>query len=678
MKTRILPRFLSLSVALFTAGLLTARGQDTWTGVSGGEWNTAGNWSLGVAPGSGVGALIPSGITANYNLVMAAPIFGNLTNSGVMNINAAGFNATGIFMPASAGTFAVNNGGVANIAGNLAYGSNALVTLAAGGSLTVAGSVLIGAGPTGGSSGATSGSYGTMTISGGAFAAGATQINPGNGTVTSSSLLTITGGTANLGTLTIKKSSAGNGGYNALGSEGLVINGGVVLMTNANVGGGGGNSFLTMWMENGIATNFGTVSINQGNAGRGSRFIQSGGLFVVPSPGVINPNPTVVGSLNAVGIMGGTNVTDGFYFGSSNSGVGATVYFTNSGAIYVGSQGIASNGAVLLNTYLNNGAMFGATANWTNSATLNLTGGTFLFNPSDWNGNPYVITSTGVLTGPGGVTVTNAGTLVLAAGNTYTGPTTVSSGVLALDFNTSSALNGSILDSVVVTVNAGAALDVSGRSDGTLPLASSQTLEGGGIILGTLDASGTVAPGGGPGGNIGILSVTNNVILESASTTVMKLNRTNAPNNDQLVSTTAGIRFGGTLVATNLGAELQVGDTFTLFSAASFTGSFNALTLSTNIPNGACWNTNRLAAAGVISVSTPSINTVHMTGGSMMLNAVGAPNRAVVVLSTTNLALSFTHWTPSLTNYFDGNGHVQISIPISPSSPPEFFTIEGF
>src|SRR5580704_12672380 len=118
MKTGTLSHSIPLGAAFLAASLLTTLAQDTWSGASGGEWNTLGNWSLNAVPGAGVMAIIPSGITANYNLPMSAASFGILTNNGVLNINAAGFNNAGIFMlTAAGGTFAVNNGGVVNVTG---------------------------------------------------------------------------------------------------------------------------------------------------------------------------------------------------------------------------------------------------------------------------------------------------------------------------------------------------------------------------------------------------------------------------------------------------------------------------------------------------------------------------------------------------------------------------------
>ena len=208
---------------------------------------------------------------------------------------------------------------------------------------------------------------------------------------------------------------------------------------------------------------------------RGSRLLQTGGLFVVPDPSVINPNPTVAGSLNIYSVTGGTNITGGLRFGTGTSG--GSVSFTNSANIYVGSQGITSNGAVVLAIALNDGGLFGATANWTGSAAMILSGGTFIFSPADLNGNPHTITLTGALSGNGGLLVTNGGTLVLAAPNTYSGGTTVSAGSLVLG-NSSGLPTGNNL--VIGGSGTSGTVDLTGFSPqlgslGTAGIAANQT-----------------------------------------------------------------------------------------------------------------------------------------------------------------------------------------------------------
>jgi autotransporter-associated beta strand protein len=88
------------------------------------------------------------------------------------------------------------------------------------------------------------------------------------------------------------------------------------------------------------------------------------------------------------------------------------------------------------------------------------------------------------------VTKTGAGTVVFDAANTYTGPTSIQQGVLAI--TGTNAIAGSSL----VNLSSGGSFDVSGLSGGyTVP--SGQTIAGSGTVLGsvTFGAGSTLSPG---------------------------------------------------------------------------------------------------------------------------------------------------------------------------------------
>jgi autotransporter-associated beta strand protein len=95
----------------------------------------------------------------------------------------------------------------------------------------------------------------------------------------------------------------------------------------------------------------------------------------------------------------------------------------------------------------------------------------------------------GQVDGPGGLTKLGSNTITLAGINSYIGPTIISNGTLVLS-NASSLTATSTID-----VRPGTILDVTPRSDGTLLLASGQTLQGSGTIRGKLTVNGTIAPG---------------------------------------------------------------------------------------------------------------------------------------------------------------------------------------
>jgi hypothetical protein len=249
----------------------------------------------------------------------------------------------------------------------------------------------------------------------------------------------------------------------------------------------------------------------------------------------------------------------------------------------------------------------------------------------------------------------------------------------------SSGSDGSISGSTNVFINAGAVLDVSGTisDNDSFYVSSSQMLSGYGTVRGILDTAqqgGTVSPGGGINGGVGVLTVTNSINLGGVAW--MKLNRTSSPNSDRLVSSTAGlINYGGTLVLTNIGPRLHVGDTFTLFSAPSLTGAFGTVVL----PNYYAWNVNNLGINGQVSVTgvsaAPVITSVdysQLANGTITLNSAnGFPGGPATVLSTTNLTLPLSSWTMAATGSFDSNGNLSVPVTVDPTLPQQYFILQS-
>jgi len=466
---------LGLATIMALAGLTSLQAQPTtWTGASGGEWNTAGNWNNGV-PNVGINALINAGANVNYNLTMSAASFGVLTNDGILNLNNTGFNPASIIMinPGGTGKLYINNGAVATLTGNLALSSNNAAALAVGSSLTVGGSLIIGADITGGSGGtATISAYGSFTNYGGALNVGSVTLNPRNQSIGTPCLLLIKGGTNNLGAYSEARTSGGASAPPTLGTDGLVINGGYVNTTSISIG---NNAHGILYLTGGVVTNTGTFTLRNATATRPARFNQTGGFFVTTDPSLVYFNDTAGGD-TVYSVAGGTNLVGGFEFGSGvNTG---TTYFTNAATIYVGSQGMTYNGVVTLTSSLNNGGSFGATANWSSPTAMRLFSGIFTFNPSDLAGIGHTITWSGVLSGAGGLLVTNAGTVVLSTTNNYTGNTTIGTGG-TLQLGDGSSRNGVVVGNIT--------------NNGTLTLANPnpQTISGGILGSGSLVANGT-------------------------------------------------------------------------------------------------------------------------------------------------------------------------------------------
>jgi fibronectin-binding autotransporter adhesin len=255
-----------------------------------------------------------------------------------------------------------------------------------------------------------------------------------------------------------------------------------------------------------------------------------------------------------------------------------------------------------------------------------------------------------IISGAGGITIANTPTAIvrLVSDNTYTGPTTISSGTLMIGQGTASQ-PGSIASSVVN--NSGAlvfnrvedlsyagAINGSGtmtkQAAGTLTLTGTNTYTGAttvraGTLLvngvlglsavtvtnGTLGGNGVIRGpvsiqiGGrlSPGTSIGALTISNS--LDLSALTMMELNAVTGTND--LVRGLTSITYGGTLVLSNIGGTISASNAFKLFSANSYSGAFAALTPANPGP-GFAWNTNTLATDGTLRVVSTAPATIAM------------------------------------------------------------------
>jgi len=626
-----------LGFALFTAAALAyhfpaqAQTTATWVGpASGGEWNTGANWSTGLAPGdTTTNALIGPTTNVNYNLPMAAVSFGTLANKGVLNVNTNGFNSTGITMlnPGGTGKIFINSGGLASVTGNLGFCSNSVVSLSVGSSLTLSGTLVIGSDLTGGNSGtATVGAFGSMTNNGGALTVAAVNLNPRNASIATSCLLMIKGGTNNLGAYSAQRSPGGNSAPPTLGTDGLVISNGFVNSTSISVG---NNAHGIIFLVNGTMTNSGAFTLKNTTATRPARFLQVGGLFVNTSTNPVGLSPSAGTGDTVYSILGGTNIIGGIQFGNgTNVGV---CYFTNAANIYVGSAGISSSGAASVTTALNSGGLFGANSNWTGAAAMKLTGGTFTFQAADLIGNPNNISLSGALSGPGNLSKTGGGTLLLSAANTYSGNTLVNGGVLAVD------VNGS-LTSPVIIVGSGSTFDVSAVSGG-FQLSGIQTLSGSGVVTGAV----AVASGGiiNPGSNAltGNLSFSNSVTETGGAINHFDLSSNPlGPNNDR-VTIAGDLDVSGTNII-QISGSLTSGSTYTLIQ---YGGAFN----------GGLTNFAAVGATGVLT-NDPSAKTLAF----IALATVRGPTNIVWTGNSAN-----TNWDVEVSTNWLNNGALDFFIP---------------
>ena len=153
-----------------------------------------------------------------------------------------------------------------------------------------------------------------------------------------------------------------------------------------------------------------------------------------------------------------------------------------------------------------------------------------------------------------------------------------------------------------------ATLALAKTGSGTLTLSGTQLFSGsttvsGGILAGDASVAGSVkiASGGtmapGASNSIGTFSVGGNLTLTSGSTTFLRLNKALLTNDQLQVAGT--VKYGGTLIVTNLSGTLVSGDSFQLFNAGNYSGSFSSFILPPL--SGLGWNTSALTN-GILSV----------------------------------------------------------------------------
>lgn len=525
---------------------------------------------------------------------------------------------------------------------------------------------------------------GAGNISGGASiqknGPGTLSLNTGN---TYSGNTTVSGGILKLGA----NEADGTGTTYISSGATLDLNGnasGTVQVSGTGVGGNGAiiNSAVSVTGDQ-VAFDTGVYVYLQGNTTVGvpNRWdIRNGNLYSADG----NPwNLTIVGS-NLLALV---NATIDNNLGNIDVHGGILGIQTTT---LSDSPGWAGNSSRLITVETNATLELDLSAPTPLSETLTFNGGSTLQNDGtvcDLNGavtlqgNLTITNSSsatlemdGVIGGAGGFTKVGSSSLTLTAANTYTGSTWLNAGSILL---TGSGSISSSTNIVILATNA--VLDASQSSDQTLTLAGGQSLQGNGSINGMLVVSpGATLSAGTNSSNIGLLTVSNTVTL--AGNTLMKLNPSTHTNDVINVMNNATLNLGGTLTVTNVsGASFAVGNTFTLFNAATFSGNFTTIVPATP-GTGLAWNTNNLVN-GVLSVVAgsappqPGITSISLSGGNLIINGTnGLSGESYNILTTTNLTLPLASWTVLPVGTFNA-ATFSITNPVTPGAAQNFYLL---
>ena len=208
-------------------------------------------------------------------------------------------------------------------------------------------------------------------------------------------------------------------------------------------------------------------------------------------------------------------------------------------------------------------------------------------------------------TGPLNIHKNGPALLRFTGANSYSGTTTITAGTLQVD--------GS-LGQTSITVQNGATLTGTGALNGPV-----------------LVQGGTLAPGD---AGLGTLNVNNTLNL--AGVTLMEISKMGTALGSDHIAGITFLNYGGSLLVTNIGdirtGALSAGDSFTLFNASSYAGSFSSMALP-GLAAGLQWDSSNLSMNGSITVIDPTTspvitaqpqNVTTMAGNPASFNVVAA------------------------------------------------------
>lgn len=462
-------------------------------------------------------------------------------------------------------------------------------------------------------------------------------------------LVKITGGDFSASSLTLRRTQIFTTAPTAMSpiaastTTGLYVNGASANVSLGALTIGTGNSSDTVRVDAGNAVVTNEVLIGHTSNTRWEILQVNGGSFTsLDSVNgiVLSQNNGTTPNNSELYLSGGTTTAEKIAFGVATDTVGGSGFLIISGgALYLGSGGIVRpNTAGYASTISLSSGTLGAKADWSSVLPMQLSGTGFTIKAADASGVAHNISLSGVMSGGGALNKTGGGALALAATNTYTGATTVSTGSLLV--------NGRLAANSVVTVADDGALGGAGTVGGPV----------------TVQSGGTLAPGT---AGIGTLTFNNSLTLAAGCTNIFEIGK--SPLTNDMAKVSGALNNGGTLIVNTVGAgTLTNGDSFKLFNAASYTGAFSNVILPP-LPAGLGWNTSALNTSGTLSVvviAKPFIAPLAITENGFAFTGTGGVASAdFYLLGTTNLAAPVAGWARILTNHFDINGNFDFTNP---------------
>ena len=545
-----------------------------------------------------------SGNTNNGTIIDPAGGTWDLTQSNLVwnnaGINQAWVNGSGAIFGGTDGVYAINVGAPVSASGitftNSGYtllatnaetittGGNPFLVVASGKTniiganvtINTSGSSTIGASVGGGSAGT------LMVGSGGFLTSGKAMLIDGAGTLVD----ILKGGTLTTANATASFLSVGSA---VSDNAGLLVNGGSVTIQK-NTG--------SIWVPaaagpTAVANAAGTLTITNGGT------VTETGGFVSLGEGAGD-----VGTLN---LDGGTLITAAITGGGGTGAAGAGIGIVNfNGGILEAQQAAITYSFVgsITAAYIRNG---GAVIN-NNGFAINITQS--LLHTTNIADNAV----------DGGVISLGSGVLTLTGTNTYTGPTLIGNGTLAL--------GGSI--------------------NGPVSIFGMGTLSG--------------------GVSVGPISISNSLTLNGFI--VMRIDK--ASNSYDFVQGATNLTYGGTLILDLTNGIWAAGDAFTLFKAQNYSGAFKQIITIPPLTNGLVLDTGGLLKDGTMRVVSLVLNSVSVSNG-LSFSSSAMPWYWYQLASTTNLAghpIIWTDYGPGI--FANGGSFTQF---VSMNLPQQFFSL---
>jgi len=576
-------------IEVTTGGSISHALSDLRVGVDGGP----GSFTLSGGSVAIRAASIGSGQDVTSSLTVDS---GTWTGSGALTVASAGASSLFQLDGGSVSSLSSTIGtGVSDVGSRSRSSGSALIN---GGTWTNTNGLVLG----------TAGGVGALTLTGGA-------VNSGSGTIgvaaDSNGTAVVSGGTwTNSGNLTVGGDGAGS---LAINGSGTVIVGGMLSL------GAGGSIDLSSG---------GTLQIGNGsNAGEFDSNLVNEGTLVFDRTGEYDHSSTISG--------GGAVVKEGsgtLTLSAGNSYTGGTSI--NDGVLVLGnSDAIGPDGTI---------SFGGGTLRFTSSNTNDYSD---RFNGSGGQSfkldtNSRDVTLASIITGAGStLEKLGGGTLILAEDNTYTGPTTVTSGTLQIGAGgITGSIAGNLVNNAAVVFNRSEALTYSRLISGSGTLVNeglgTVTLTGTNTSTGnTVLQSGTLSLGSaGALGSSGTISFTGGALQFTSANALDYSGRfsTAAAQAYKLDTNGENVTLANSLTSSGGSLEKLGNGTLTLSGANSFAGG-------TTLSGG----TLALDSTGALGDAiAPAAGTISFAGGTLQYTANNQSDYSARFSSAANQAFS--------------------------------------